>query len=355
MKKLVCALALNVLAACGTAPDADLDGAAETGAEALTATCPGRKPPAAECMEVYCLVGDQSWDDRPLPAGKACRQTGYCDGRGSCVVPATGQQTLAIAGGDVNSLIAVALRQSQVVVDTTGKSPELVLSSHTECHWDPRLRDEICGTYRDSHHSYVKFTDRLKGLYQSETGKALADYGFDVQPFCKLGVCAKINWMRSDLDSASVAFQGTSSGPRADLTLPITSEHPTLLIDFPVPNLDLTNVSLTLGVGLQVGTDGASLAASNVDATLAFDRNLTHFPDRFVTAFVDIDAQIRAGVKAKVEQAFSDPARRDVLARTLTRAVGELAKLRDSRFTGFKTIVGLRAQNGTLNIDYVPL
>jgi hypothetical protein len=111
-RKYLLLLAFAQLAAAG----------APTTAGAAPPRCPGPPPPPMECMRVICIVGDQSWDYVPLPAGTSCRQgTGACDGQGTCFTPP--QPASLLAGLYLGTIHADANTSAPIAIEGSG-SPE---------------------------------------------------------------------------------------------------------------------------------------------------------------------------------------------------------------------------------------
>ena len=256
-------------------------------ASAVEAQCPGRPPPPMECVRVVCVAGDAAWDYRPLPAGTVCQGTGLCDGRMTCVLPQPNQEPLAIPGDEINTLIGFFLKDSMFSVDATGNSPPLITGHHTECTDPPGPIPIYCWEVAETHHSYIKFSDSLKTFYASETNGQLNDYAFpDIGPFCgALGVCAEINQIHGDLGDVRVLFGQAASGAYAHLIIPMQSPSSTVIIDSGAPDLELTNIHLSVYLTLLPVSNGVGLGAigvSDVKAVFDFNSNLNNFPDWLV-------------------------------------------------------------------------
>jgi hypothetical protein len=324
------------------------------------AQCPGRPLPPIECAKVICRVGDGAWDYTPLPAGTVCQGTGVCDGQMTCVLPQP-VQTLAIPSDTLNVLILGFLQGTTLSVDATGSAPPLILGYSYECTEGPGPIGEICVEIPEITHSYIRFSDMLKARYAADTGgRQLRDHGFYVGTACASGLCATINQLHADLGDARVLFGQAAGGAYAKLLLPLQSASPTLILDaglFPVPDLDLTDMQISLYLTLLPVSDSsgqAALMASDVQALFEFDSNLTYFPDWLVGAFYDVDSVIRETLKDRVRESFVDQNRRQALSNALTKAITAYAQQQHSGFTGFKTIHYVYASAGTLFIDYVP-
>ncbi|HEY2517790.1 MAG TPA: VCBS repeat-containing protein, partial [Polyangiaceae bacterium] len=244
------------------------------------------------------------------------------------------------------------MTNSLVSVDSTDTAPPLVLGSHTVCRNLPG-EPRVCTTVVDEHFSYVKFSDAIKSLYLAKTGKSLTDYGFDVPLFCKSVVvgdlCARVNQMRTDLGKATIAFGATASGvPYLSMTIPLDSNHPTLLVDTPVPNIDLTNMVLSVQLSLGVAADG-TLAITGVNASFNFNSNVVNFPDWAVDWLTDVHGDIQSKVQAEIVNGLTGLDRQGAIGAALTQALADYAGL--GGITVGK-IISVSASGNALKVEY---
>jgi hypothetical protein len=335
---------VGIAAVCAAELGGSLDSILEV-AEAI-GFCPVQEPPPIPCYKTVCIASTGQWGYQTLPSGAQCQGgTGVCDGHGHCVIPQPGPRTLAISSDTLNGAISSFL-WGDVSLDTTGNAPPLVFNQHIECTEGPGPIGQICVTVGDTHYSYVKL---------SNTPGDPLNFPIDLSTECNWAFCINVNQIHGSLNAVSVGFGQSSSGPSVLVSIPLQSADPTLLIDFPAPNVQLSNKRLSLQGTLAINGAGNGLAISSaIDATLDFDRNLTNFPDWLLDPFYDIDGEIRDQVRSNVASAFSIPARKNTLNSALNSAINLYAQLNVPGFTGIRSITAVRAASGTLFIDFIP-
>jgi hypothetical protein len=308
---------------------------------------------------VVCIAGDQSWDYQPLAAGTPCQGTGVCDGQGSCVMPPPSQATLAIPSDQLNQQISFIMATSQVWLDASGNSPALISGYHYECTDPPGPLPWYCWIVADIHHSYVRFSDALKNFYLSQTMRNLYDFAFpDIGVHCGFGgICATVNQINADLGDLSLLFGQSSSGAYARLSIPVHSPSSTVIIDSGMPDLELSNMLLSVYVTLTPWVDPSGrpgVRAADVQAVFDFNANFNNFPDWLIELVYDVSEDIRARLRDGVHAAFLDEDRRRALAAALTTGIESYAEQNVPGFNGFASINYISASNGVLYIDYTP-
>jgi len=326
------------------------EGALGVDSHALAIGCPGTEPPPRDCEEVCCDTYDDAWDFSPLPVGTPCQGTGLCDGHRRCTLPPPGKQTLMISPGDLDTIIRASLDGSILSVDGTGDAPPIVTGYHTDCVDGPETIGITCTDIAETRTSYIRFSGDLESYYTFQTGQHLADFGFDTGFFCEdtMGICATVNRIQGDLGTTTATFREDDGGVEVDLVIPLESPSPTVFMDFPLPDLDLVNMKLTVQLDVVASGDRTSLAVANVDVIFDFDSN----PDAFSPLGEAVDERIRSEVHDQLTSALQSPARRDALSRVLTKAVEGYAESTVSNWSGFGQVGTVSVVNGTLLIDH---
>ena len=79
---------------------------------------------------------------------------------------------------------------------------------------------------------------------------------------------ANITQISGDLKDARIFFGQVASGAYANIVAPMHSPSPTLIIDFPALDLELTNMEITVNVTLfaTVESHGAPISAAGINA-----------------------------------------------------------------------------------------
>jgi hypothetical protein len=341
----------------GDATETEVESEATAQTEQAISVC-GVTPPAQPCSRPVCNSADRIWEYVPKPEGTVCNDTGRCNATGRCIQPPPAEHTVRVAIDDnVRTLVRVLLAGSFVSIDTSGAVPPLVTGSHQECTDPPGPNPLHCWTVVESTNAYVHFSDSLKALYQARSNKTLSDLAFPRlgavcggPPF--LETCGYVKQIRADLGSVDLALGGSGTRPVISVTLPVGSGHPTLLLGAPYPDVDFTNMRVSFSVSLSAA--GGKLVVPSVTGSLAYHRNLVHFPDWLVDGFYDVDGKIQSALDQRITKIFSDEARRETVAAALTRALDQVAQQQNATFKGFKEILAVRVTNGQLGIDYVP-
>jgi hypothetical protein len=314
--------------------------------------CPQPPPPPRVCNRVVCRY-PQGWGYQPLAAGTPCQGTGVCDRGGSCVMPQPTQ--LAITSDQVNSDLSL-LGGSELWIDASGNSPPLITGYHSECSNDPPGPiPPFCWQVADVAHSYIRFSDIAK------TYLPLNDYALPHRgPYCGFaGVCLTVNQISGDLGKARVSFgEWSSGGSYARLSMPLHSPSSTVIIDSGMPDVQLTNMQVSVDISLipTVDQSGNAAVAGYVDrAVFDFDANLNNFPDWLVGLFYDLSDDIETRVRDGIRAAFADQDRQNALTSALNSAILRYAKKNVPGFTGFASIIYISVSgDGTLLIHYVP-
>ena len=269
-----------------------------------------------------------------------------------------------ISSAELDQTLGDVLQGTKLVVDTTGRSPPLIIGYHTECTEGPGPIGQVCVQVPEITHSYIDFGgiaesfgavdvpfDNITMIYRDTKGPG--------------GIMVDINYVRTTVNAGTLFAHFSpelSHRATASVWLNLQSNNPTLPCEHTLlvcPDIELTDMRVLTrltGIG-PVWDDPTQLGFDQAIAHFYFNRNLNNIPDWLLTELVDVDQIIRNNVERNIARALSSTAGRTALNKALTGLVAQKVNPNPMPVTGggIKQFYGAWYETGgTLVVDYEP-